>query len=193
MLLLPGGGWQKVWPGTLRAWGRDFDAHGYNAVLTSYPAGNVRKATEYVRTLAAQAQARGGVVIAYGISAGGTIAASLAATGDVDGAVNVVGPLDFTRWFTPGGQHIMRQLKMGPAEQRLASPFWRLNGKQTPQLIQCGLLDPIVTFDQCSRYVGAAKRRNVDTTLDLMANAHGQWEFPDRLRARKWIQQRWPA
>ncbi len=193
VMLLPGGGWQHVWPDTLRAWQRDFERFGYAALLVAYPAGSVIRAIEHVAAIAAGLRARGVAVIAYGISAGGTIAAALAATGEVDGAVNVVGPSDFTRWFTPGGQHIMRQLRMSAAERRAASPYWRLNGRQAPQLVQCGVADPIVTFDQCLRYAAAARRGNRDTTLTAMVNAHGQWDFLDRVQARDWVRARWPA
>ena len=194
VLLLPGGGWQNVDPASLKAWKRDFEAHGYRVEVVAYPTRSVLRAIEFVARRAAERR-RHGPVIAYGISAGGTIAAALAATGEVDGAVNVIGPTDFTRWVTPTAFQIKAQLRMSRAEQYAASPYWRLGtrGRVTAQLIQCGVLDPLVTYEQCLRYAGAAKKRNADTTLQPMLNAHAQWTRPDRDRARAWVQQRWPA
>lgn len=190
VLLLPGGGWQHADPETMNPWIHDFQIHGIRARAITYPLKNVLGAIEHVRRLVA---AEPGPVVAYGISAGGTIAAALAATGDVDGAVNIAGPTDFTRWITPAGLTIMRQIGMTTtAQRRAASPYWRLNGRQTPQLIQCGAADPLVTYDQCARYAAAASRGQPDTRLAPMLNAHAQSSW-DRAVARRWIQAHWPT
>jgi hypothetical protein len=55
-----------------------------------------------------------------------------------------------------------------------------------------GLLEPITTFDQCTRYTSRARQGNPDTTLQAMLNAHAHWPA-DRDRARAWLQARWPV
>lgn len=190
VLLLPGGGWQHADPETMRPWLTDFAAHGIRARAITYPLKNVIAAIDAVRQDAA---AEPGPVIAYGISAGGTIAAALAATGDVAGAVNIAGPTDFTRWMSPAGLQIMRQIGMRtPAQKRAASPYWRLNGLQSPQLVQCGIADPLVEYTQCARYASAAYNSQRDTRLQPMVNAHAQ-SSRDRMIAREWIAAHWPA
>lgn len=188
VLLLPGGGWQHADPATMEPWIQDFAAHGIRARAITYPLKNVIAAIDAARQVAV---AEPGPVVAYGISAGGTIAAALAATGDVAGAVNIAGPTDFTRWISPAGLQIMRQIGMRTyAQKRAASPYWRLNGRQSPQLVQCGAIDPLVEETQCERYTSAARRGNPDTTLRRMLDAHHQ-SGTERDAAREWIVRRW--
>ena len=189
VLLLPGGGWQHAEPQTMSPWVRDFQEYGIRARAITYPLRDVLGAIRHVRDVVA---AEPGPVILYGISAGGTIASALAATGEVAGAVNVAGPTDFTRWISPGGLLIMNQIHMTRSDRQNASPYWRLNGHQSPQLIQCGLVDPIVTYDQCARFAAAARAAQPDTELQPMVNAHGQFA-PDMRAARAWISTRWPT
>jgi acetyl esterase/lipase len=190
VLLLPGGGWQRADPATMDPWVRDFRQHGIRARAITYPLKDVAGAIEYVRRVA---EREPGPVVAYGISAGGTIAAALAAQGAVAGAVNIAGPTDFERWVTPSGIQIKRQIGMRTrAQMRAASPYWMLAGHQSPQLVQCGAADPLVSFDQCQRYAAAAFNGQPDTRLQAMAAAHNQWSV-DRARAREWIAARWPT
>jgi acetyl esterase/lipase len=192
ILLLHGGGWLGGTPGSMTPWKEDFRAHGYRTRIVAYPLGSVARSIRHVEAIAVEERARGDSVIAYGMSAGGSIASALAATGRVDGAVNVNGPTDFTRWVSPVGVVIMLAAQMGAHEQRAASAYWRLNGRQAPQLLQCGWADPVTTYDQCTRYVAKAALGNADTKLHATLNAHSQW-LSDRDRARAWVQARWPA
>lgn len=186
VILLPGGGWQHADPATMQPWVDDFHAHGIRAFSITYPLRDVIKAIDYVRGVV---QRQRGKVVVYGISAGGTIAAALAAEGSIYAGVNIVGPTDFTRWLSPGGLYIMRQIGMKSyAQKRAASPYWRLTPKASPQLIQCGLADPIVTYEQCLRYYKAAKKSQSSTRLDALVDAHGQLPR-DRDAARRWVTQ----
>jgi pimeloyl-ACP methyl ester carboxylesterase len=187
IILLHGGGWQGGSPGSMQPWEDDFRAHGYtNVYKLAYPFGNVLAAINDVK---AQAVALPQPVVAYGISAGGTIAAALAASGDVAGAVNVIGPTDLVNW--PTGATIMAGLDMTEEEKRAASPLYRLSDVR-PQLHQAGAVDPIVPYDQALRYNRAARRLQSDATLQTLANAHGQLEY-ERANARNWIEARWRA
>jgi acetyl esterase/lipase len=192
VLLLHGGGWHGGDPASMDAWRDDFEAHGYRTRSIAYPLGSVTRSIDFVDAIAQQERRAGAPVIAYGISAGGTIAAALAASGRVSGAVDLLGPTDFTSWLSPIGMEVMLAVHMSGAEKRAASPLRRLNGRQTPQLLQCGLLDPVTTYDQCTRYVSAARRGNPDTTLHTLVSVHVQ-STADRDRARAWVQARWPA
>lgn len=184
VLLLPGGGWQTYTD--MRPWERDFEAHGVDAEIIYYPLRDVSRAIDHVRAVA---QAHLGPVIPYGVSAGGTIAAALAAEGSVRAGVNVIGPTDFTRW-TGAGLIYMRQIGMTTYEQkRAASPYWRLGPWASPVLQQCGLFDPLVTYEQCWRHHTGSRRYQPDTRLDPMLNAHHQHGW-DRAAARRWVVQR---
>lgn len=188
VLLLPGGAWQHADREDMQPWLDDFHAHGTRARILTYRLRDVPGAIEDVRAEVAKEK---GPVILYGVSAGGTLAAALAARGEVAGAVNVVGPTDLTRWINPGGHLILRRAGLNSqAQRRAVSPYWRLNGRQSPQLLQCGALDSLVTGDQCLRYGHAAKRAQPDISVQLMVNAHTQ-SHSDRTRARAWIQARW--
>lgn len=190
VLLLPGGGFQHADPATMEPWVTDFTNHGIRSRAITYPLRDIPAAIAYVGKIADKER---GPVIVYGISAGGTIAAALAATGRVDGAVNVVGPTDFTRWYGPAGTTIMRQIGLNTyAQRRAASPYWMLNGKQSPQLIQCGIVDPLVTFDQCVRYNSASRQGQRDTQFNGFINGHSQL-LHDRTVAREWIASHWPS
>ena len=189
VVLLHGGGWMSGTPSSMIPWENDFRAHGYRTRNVAYPF-DVTRSVDHVAAIVQEERLRGHAVIAYGMSAGGTIAAALAATGRVDGAVNISGPTDLTRWISPTG--LLVGLNMSPAAKRAASPYWRLNGRQSPQLLQCGWADPVTTYDQCTRYVSRARAGNRDTTLHAVLNAHGQWGS-DRDRARAWVQERWPV
>lgn len=181
VLLLPGGGWQTY--SDMRPWERDFEAAGIDAEIVYYPLRDVPAAIAHVR---ARARAHPGPVVAYGVSAGGTIAAALAAEGSVVAGVNVVGPTDFTRW-TGAGVVYMRQIGMTTyAQKRAASPYWKLGPWSAPLLQQCGLADPLVSYEQCLRHHQGARRYQRNTRLDPMMDAHHQQGW-DRAAARRWV------
>lgn len=187
VLLLPGGGWQNY--SDMRPWERDFEAHGIDAEIVYYPLRDVNRAISYVR---ARARAHPGPVIPYGLSAGGTIAAALAAEGSVRAGVNIVGPTDFTRW-TGAGLVVMRQIGMTSYwHKRSASPYWRLGPWASPVLQQCGIADPLVTYEQCWRHHTGSRRYQRDTRLDPMLDGHHQTPW-DRNAARRWVIQRLTA
>lgn len=190
VILLHGGGWQSGSPNSLQPWVDDFQANGIRAKSIGYPFGSVIGAIRHVR--AEVAKERCGPVIAYGISAGGTIAAFLAAEGSVAGGINVVGPTDFTRWIGPVATDVGRKTGLTSyAAKRESSPYWNLS-KPAPQLIQCGIADPLVTYEQCLRYHQGARQKQPDTTLQNLLG-HGQQATTGRYQARAWIAARWPT
>ena len=198
VLLLHGGGWQSGDPTSMSPTATSSRPTAIGRGVVAYPLGGVTASIDYADAIAWEERLVGEPVIAYGISSGGTIAAALAAAGRVDGGVDVLGPTNFTTWLSPVGQLVMLLVNMSEAEKVSASPYYRLNGQQTPQLLQCGLLDPLTTYDRCTSYTAQAQQGNPDTTLQAMLNAHARWPgtatahargsrpagpHPDRLRA----------
>jgi pimeloyl-ACP methyl ester carboxylesterase len=184
VLLIHGGGFVSGTPATMNPWVRDFRAHRIYAVSVPYPLGDVAVATRFVGRIADRVK---GPAFAYGLSAGGTIAANLAATGRVDGAVNAIGPTNLTTWRTPMGNAVLTSL--GPFDQRAASPLYRLTSRATPTLTQCGLRDTWVPCEQAGVFVRAAKRYQPDSRLSVLPGAHDQSASGVR-QARKWIVRR---
>lgn len=187
VLLFPGGGWQVANPVDMQPWVDDFHNHGMHAVAVTYPLADVNKAIAYGAWVAARLPEP---VIAYGISAGGTIATALAADGRVAGAVNVVGPTNLTTWGTPAGSYILGL--MPNLDRRAASPFYDLTQDASPMLLQCGTQDPLVPCAQSAAYVKRARRYQRDTRQSRMRGVgHGQLRSGMRV-AQRWIARRWP-
>lgn len=197
VLLLHGGGFNGGNPASVEPLASDLRAAGYTTIAVPYrdenPNGNVLGEIATVRRYAQEAERRGPVV-AYGVSAGGSLAAALAAGGEVDGAVDVGGPTNLLTWFglAPIPTDLYwRSLGMDREARREASPYYRLNGRQSPQLLLYGDIDLIVPVTQGLDYNRLAAKDQPDTTLMLMSlSPHSYWGGY-RAMARQWIQARW--
>ena len=180
VLMLHGGGFIGGSPGSVQPLADDLKAAGYNAIAVDYrsenPSGNVLGQIATVRKRVMEFEERG-PVIAYGVSAGGTLAAALAATGEVAGAVVAGGPTDLVHWIglsplpTP---QFWRRTGMSTADRRRASPIYRLNGIQSPQLLLYGDIDLLVPVEQGLNYNRASRRgqRRHDLHADAAVAAH---------------------
>ncbi|HEV7806400.1 MAG TPA: alpha/beta fold hydrolase [Solirubrobacteraceae bacterium] len=199
ILLLHGGGFVGGDPSSVVPLANDLRAAGYDAIAVDYrtenPTGNVLGEIATVRRQVQAVQGRGPVVL-YGVSSGGTLAAALAARGEVAGAVVAGGPTNLLTWIglsplpTP---QFWRRLGMDNNARREASPYYRLNGHQSPQLLLYGDIDLVVPIDQGLNYLRAAQKGQPDTTFNLMSvSPHAFWPSYQGL-ARRWIQARWPA
>jgi acetyl esterase/lipase len=199
VLVLHGGGFIGGSPASVAPLASDLRSAGYDAIAVDYrrgnPTGNVLGEIETVRRQVRAAELRG-PVIAYGVSAGGTLAAALAARGEVDGAVVAGGPTNLLSWIglsplpTEG---FWQHMGMDHNARREASPIFRLNGAQSPQLLLYGDIDLLVPIDQGLNYERAAVRDQPDTTLTLMPiSPHAYWPTY-RAMARRWIEARWPV
>lgn len=199
ILLLHGGGFNGGEPSTVAPIANDLRADGYRVVVVPYrkrnPTGNILGEIETVRDYAENAKLRGRVV-AYGVSSGATLAAALASGGEVDGAVVAGGPMNLLTWFSLDGyftsQRYWADLGMSRADRIQASPYYRIAGKQSPQLMQYGDIDPLVNVEQGISYWRAARKGQRDTSITVMTLA--PHTYPERFRrqARAWIRQRWP-
>jgi acetyl esterase/lipase len=199
ILLLHGGGFAGGDPSSVVPLANDLRAAGYDAIAVDYrtenPNGNVLGEIATVRRKVAAVEGRGPVVL-YGVSSGGTLAAALAARGEVAGAVVASGPTNLLTWIglaplpTP---QFWQRLGMDDNARREASPYYRLDGHQSPQLLLYGDIDLIVPIDQGLSYLHAAQRDQPDTTFRLMGvSPHAYWPSY-RTVAREWIEARWPA
>jgi acetyl esterase/lipase len=199
IMLLHGGGFNGGLPASVAPIASDLRGAGYNVIAVPYrdenPTGNILGEIATVRRYARDA-GRNGPVVAYGVSAGGTLAAALAARGDVAGAVVAGGPTNLLTWIclspltTPS---YWKSLGMSTADRRAASPFFRLDGHQSPQLLLYGDVDLLVPIDQGITYFHAARLRQADTKFTLMPVSPHMFRAPYVDEAREWIQQRWPV
>jgi acetyl esterase/lipase len=201
VLVLHGGGFDRGSPTTVEPIATDLRAAGYRTIVVPYldenPSGNVLGEIATVKRYADNAKLRG-PVIAYGISAGGTLAGALAARGEVDGAVVASGPTNLLTLLNvsadPTGAQKWRALGMSRADRRTASPYYRLDGRQSPQLLLYGDVDLLVPLEQGINYYRAAAKGQRDTSFRIMTlTPHTIPPLRYRVQARQWIQARWPA
>lgn len=199
VLVLHGGGFIGGGPSSVEPLAADLRAAGYDAIAVDYragnPTGNVLGEIATVHRHVKAAEARGPVV-AYGVSAGGTLAAALAARGEVAGAVVAGAPTNLLTWIGPAPVStglFWSRMGMDRNARREASPYYRLNGRQSPQLLLYGDIDLIVPIEQGLNYMRVASRGQADTTFTLMGvSPHAYWNSY-RVLAKQWIQARWPA
>ena len=198
ILLLHGGGFNGGEPATVEPLAADLRGAGYHVIVVPYrdenPNGNILGEIATVNRYAKDAAAKG-PVIAYGVSAGGTLAGALAARGEVAGAVVAGAPTNLLTWFCPSPLTLPSYwagLGMSTADRRAASPYFRLNGRQSPQLLLYGDIDPLVTINQGLDYNRAARKGQADTTFTLMTLSPHAYYDQYRVKARQWIQKRWP-
>jgi acetyl esterase/lipase len=199
ILLLHGGGFTGGLPSSAEPVAGNLRAYGYTVNVVPYrdenPNGNILGEIATVRRYAKEAAARG-PVIAYGLSAGGTLAGALAARGEVDGAVVAGGPTNLLTWTCLAPLTLPSYwsgMGMTVADRREASPIFRLDGRQSPQLLLYGDIDPLVTIDQGLSYFAAAQHAQPDTKFTLMTLSPHAFRDVYRDQARQWIQQRWPV
>jgi translation initiation factor 2 alpha subunit (eIF-2alpha) len=83
---------------------------------------------------------------------------------------------------------------MSRADRRTASPYYRLDGRQSPQLLLYGDVDLLVPLEQGINYYRAAAKGQSDTSLRIMSLTPHTIPPPRyRVQAREWIQARWPV
>jgi acetyl esterase/lipase len=194
------GGFNGGDPSTVQPIADDLRAAGYRVVVVPYrkenPTGNVLGEIETVERHAENAKLRGPVV-AYGVSSGGTLAAALASKGAVDGAVVAGGPMNLLTWFSLDGyfasQRYWSELGMSREDRRAASPYYRLAGEQSPQLMQFGDIDPLVSIMQGIEYWRVSVKDQADSKLTIMTLVPHTYQVRYRAEALRWLQQRWPA
>jgi acetyl esterase/lipase len=130
VLLINGGGWIHT-PTPLGVVADEARAAGFKPVWVNYPLNDLRAANIWVRRVAQYWRLRHREVFAYGLSAGGTMAALLAAQSRVDAAAVNAPPSDLLAWdgslFVPGYWEMIRadedaRRKFSPYHQPHVNP-----------------------------------------------------------------------
>lgn len=120
VLVIHGGGWNTGKPSDVPVF-QGVPSASINYTLHNYP-----QAVADVRAWVRVARTRYRHVALYGHSAGGTLAAFLAARGEVDAAVVEDAPIDLTHWAT-SNPYFWRDVKLGSVRLRRAySPIARV-------------------------------------------------------------------
>lgn len=205
VLFLHGGAWVGGSPAELEPLAATYRKHGYNAISITYRDGdnNILHLIDNVEAEVAKHRSKGPVIL-YGVSAGGTLAAAVAAAGKVDGGVVIGAPTDLETWSSNPYQgslakKVLDGLGMTPDQQRDASPINRLGEKPAPQLLQYGDRDEFVPVAQGEIYLRAARTRQpkLEIELETMRGVDhtGALAYTPTYAesALQWIQQRWPS
>jgi acetyl esterase/lipase len=181
VMLIHGGGFTVNTPGQMDPVADAYRAAGYRVMEASYTLGDPRQALRDVEHQAATLRRGHRHVVAFGVSVGGTLAALLADTGAVDGAVVWTAPLDLRRWSTSdpdcpgcGSPAYWQHLHMTEADEMRMSPVLRVGRHTTRQLVLYGTTDRIVGTAQALAYGHRLGERG---KVERMAGV-GHAEFP---------------
>ena len=163
---------------------QDFVDAGYDAVSVDYPTYDYPGAVRYSRRAARGARKRGLPTYAVGWSAGGNLAAMLAALREVNAAVAISAPSNLVSWNGKNWHYYRDMIKLPTWEaRRRASPYFRYRpGRSCPLLLMHGRPpDRIVHYWQSVRF---ARKDH----LKLITLKHGHLKDPSAgPRAVRWI------
>lgn len=196
IVLVHGGGWTSGNKAQMDVFGKRFAQEGWVAVSIEYrlvspakgvqleaPLSDVTKAVAVVRNNAARLNVDPRRVAILGGSAGGHLAAMVAANpaSALRGAVILWGPSDLTV-PKPTMRHdqldIVTSLlgkDYSPQRAQLASPVWRISPRSAPNwLLIHGGLDTLVPPEQSRNFTTALKRNGVNAQyLEFPSQGHG--------------------
>lgn len=173
VLMLHGGGWAHGSAQEEASAANGLTAMGFRTVLVDYPLNNPMAALSATKRTARRMRLEGRKVYAYGHSAGATIAAGLAARGDVDAAVIWEAPTNLLTWDAAGIVD-WRALNMSRADRRQFSPAYRITKKCSPQLLLYGDIDDKVDLDQMRDYRNRLRAKKCDVRFRIMRGV-GHW------------------
>jgi len=183
LLLLPAGGFVlPADPVPFRARCRLFARAGFAVVAVAYPlldyAAALRAATDEARRAGRSARP----VLAYGESAGGTLAEMLAVRGEVPAAVAVAGISDLTAWARDDERYWSAIRLPTPLERRAASPLHRIGPRSGRLLLLHSPEDEVVPFVQST----SLAQRLPTTPLFVLRGRHLEDQSAPR-RAIPWL------
>jgi acetyl esterase/lipase len=182
VLLHAGGFWIDAPARTLRAMCGPWTAAGFETVAVDYPARDFAGALRASRRAAERLRSRARHVVAYGESAGGTLADLLALEGRVDAAATVAAPTDLLAWNRGNGFYWHDTMHMTVAQRRHGSPALRRVRRRPPILLLHSPGDEVVPLDQSV----ALARRLPTATLVRLRGRHLQDRSATR-RAIRWL------
>lgn len=193
VLLLHGGGWTHG-SATDEAYSMAaIQRTGLRAVSIDYPLNDPMGAMRAAQKAARYYHRRGRKVFAYGHSAGGTIAAQLAARGQVDAAVIWEAPINLFTWRAGylGAPKFWENMGVDRSTRRSLSPVHRIDRNCTRHtLLLYGDKDTTVGLDQMQDYRYRANQMGCRPKFVLMRGAC-HWFYPkwDAIAAR-WLKER---
>jgi acetyl esterase/lipase len=208
VLLVHGGGWKTGDESQMYSLRDTLLAQGLNARAISYrtnDSGYIPTLVTHVRREVAAEHGRGNRVVLYGISAGGELVLTLAARGEVDGAVVTAPPVDLVHWkpqldatarlvwnprLRSNGTVDWSDFGMSSRQARTMSPINRLGRAAAPTLIFHGDADRLVPLSEGIRYARKARRFQKDTKLVTMAGVGHELPVSYWSQAVGWIQNR---
>jgi hypothetical protein len=150
-----------------------FATHRYLAVSISYPrqlGPAIHEAESRARSLGVPAHKAHRPVFAYGLSAGGTFAATLAARGDVDAAFSYAGIYDIAMW-TRANPSYLRSLEVTRAQLIRLSPVNLKLTHPSPLLIAHNPHDIVAPYTAALRMARRSSRFGL-MTLRRPANGY---------------------
>jgi len=155
LLLLPGGGFvMPAEPVALRARCRLFARAGFAVVAVAYPLLGCPAALRAATDEALRARRAARPVLAYGESAGGTLAEMLAVRGAVPAAVAVAGISDLTTWPRTDERYWSAVQLPTLLERQAVSPLHRIGPRPGRLLLLHSPEDETVPFAQSVRPAG---------------------------------------
>lgn len=168
VLLIHGGSWLRGGPPAMDIPGRMAREMGFRAVQVEYPLGDLLAANQTVRRIAANWRERGHQVVTLGESAGGQIAALLAAEGRVDYAVANAPVSNLLTWWEGGDEEAFweGELDADEALRRRMSPLFQPH--RNPVLVLHSRKDPVVKAARSIAY----DRKFPQVTLRWVGGCH---------------------
>lgn len=174
VLALHGGFWSIGKPASVESVCVGLRHQGVACLSVPYALGDYPQAIRDVRA-AVRARPEQRIVL-YGFSAGGTLAAYLAAHGEVDAAMVEAAPADLTRW---GNQAVYANVKITGQLARWSPRRWQWT-RVAPILGLYSHTDPIVAFSQAGRLAAQTGARIITKRLP----GHRTERTYDRVLAR---------
>jgi acetyl esterase/lipase len=168
VLLFHGGSWLRGGPPAMDIPARIAREVGLAPVKVRYPLGDLRAANLAARRIARRWRGRGRTVVALGESAGGQMAALLAAEGEVDRAVAIAPVSDLMTWWEGGDEDAFWEGELGADEalRRRLSPARRPH--ENPVLVLHSRRDPVVAAKRSVAYA----RRYPEVTIRWVGGCH---------------------
>lgn len=186
VVLLHGGGF---WIGATRQYLREFcapwAAAGFRAVGVDYPVRNFVGAIRASRRAARSLRGVVAPVVAFGESAGGTLALRLGLAGHVGAVAAIAAPTDLISWNRDDPTFWTQVMGMSIADRRRASPIFRVGAWCPPTLLLHSPTDEVVPFHQSV----ALAHRLATATLRPLRGPHLA-DPSARVRALRWLSTR---
>lgn len=180
VLLIHAGGWVSGTPADEAPIAASLQRAGLETQAVAYPLNDPSAAFAAVDAAAREARRTHARVLAYGQSAGATMAAWLAARGKVDAAVVWEGPTDLLTWQGAAAWPRAARARLSPAR--------RVRRSCAPQLLVYGTRDQFVPLGQMRGYRARLRAAGCAVRSVVMPGRH-HWYYADYdAVAQRWLE-----